>query len=227
MSTLLHPVGPQPPAVYWFRRLLLLAAVLAVVVAVGMLTTGGRADGTPPAQSSATTTGDPTSDAGERAGADGERAAEQSDDEEAPSTRPSAAAATEAGVPSCAETGLAVSVTADSESYAATAVPRLTVSLRNEGTTACTVDVGSPDAVEVVVTSGDDRVWSSDDCQPDAEARVVTLQPSAEEVQSISWQRGRSAEGCPTGLPEVRAGTYQVTARAGDITSEPVAFTLQ
>jgi hypothetical protein len=227
-------VGPQPPSVYWFRRGLLLFVALGLAVAVMMLTGGGgQADDAAAAGSgtskepAAPASGDsdprPTGTA-----PTGPVASETPPPEaSAAPSGPTASSTTAAGVATCDAASLAVTVEADAESYAPRAVPRLAVTIRNEGSKACAVDVGSPDAVELVVTSGKDRIWSSDDCQPDAETRFLTLQPGDEEVQSTSWQRGRSAQGCPTGLPQLTPGTYQVTARAGEVSSRPVPFTLQ
>jgi hypothetical protein len=231
VSSLLHPVGPQPPSVYWFRRGLLLFVALGLVVAVMMLTGGGGQGDDAAAAGSGTSrepaapaSGDP--DPGPTGAAPTGAVASQTPPPKAPSG-PTASSTTAGSVATCDAASLAVTVEADAESYAPRAVPRLAVTIRNEGSKACAVDVGSPDAVELVVTSGKDRIWSSDDCQPDAETRFLTLQPGDEEVQSMSWQRGRSAQGCPTGLPELTPGTYQVTARAGEVSSSPVPFTLQ
>jgi hypothetical protein len=232
VSSLLHPVGPQPPGVYWFRRALLMAAVLGIVSVVLWLTWGGtQAEGAAGAETSAARSAPDeqqpraAATAAPSADAAGDSAAERAGDAEPAATSPSASATPE--VTACAAPGLSVGVATDADSYGADAVPRLSVTIRNGGSTACTVDVGSPDAVEILVTSGDDRIWSSNDCQPAAKPSVVTLAPEAEEVLTVSWQRGRSAEGCPTGLSEPRPGTYQVTARAGKVSSTPETFVLR
>lgn len=201
VSSVLHPVGRHHPAVYWRRRVVLLLAVAAVAGVVWMLVGGGRAD-------EAAATGQPPAPA--------PVAAATSEPTEQPTEQPTA----------CEDAALDVAVATDATGYGPDDVPRLTLTVTNAGEQPCTVDLGSADAVELVVTSGSDRIWSSDDCQQAAEPRVVPLEPGAAEEQVVSWQRLRSAEGCPGELGDARPGTYQVTGRVGAVTSEPVVFTL-
>ena len=49
MSTVIRPVGPLPPRVYWVRRILLIAAVVVVValVAAAVSKIAGAGDASP------------------------------------------------------------------------------------------------------------------------------------------------------------------------------------
>lgn len=209
VSTLMHPVGPEPAGVYWRRRLLLLLAVVALVLLVVALTgRGGRAD---------TVAGDAAGAAPEAAGP--APAAAQEEDVAAGAAPPGEDA------PACAPEQLDVSVAADAASYAPAAAPRFVVTATNTGDADCAADLG-PSAFELVLESGDDRVWSSADCQQETGERLLTLSPGDSEEQSVSWQRVRSADGCPEGLPEPRPGSYEVTAEVGGVRSAPAAFTL-
>jgi len=77
------------------------------------------------------------------------------------------------------------------------------------------------------VFSGNDRVWSSDDCSPGGGSQVVTLKPGAAPVTfSVTWARKRSAPGCPAGARDVPSGTYRVTGRFGDVVSASDTFTM-
>jgi hypothetical protein len=137
------------------------------------------------------------------------------------------AAAEPTGKPAaCDGKGLGVQVSTDARSYAGGAAARFRLTITNTGKTACRLDVGSTAAVELLVTSGKDRVWSSDDCQPEAKPKTVTLQPGDAEEQSATWKLERSAPGCAKGLAEPRKGTYSVVARVGDVRSKPVTFEL-
>lgn len=211
-SPLLHPVGSEPATVYWRRRLVLLLAVAALVVLVVSLTgRGGRAGavagggpvtgGSAPAAGAATATpaADPTASE--------------------PPTDP-------ADAPACEDGQLEVAVSTGAASYGVDAAPRFTLEATNTGDSSCSVDLALGDQVELLLVSGDDRVWSSGDCQDETGERVVTLQPGDADKQSMSWQRVRSDEGCPDDLPEPGAGSYEVTARVGAATSEPATFTL-
>ena len=212
MSHLMRPVGRQAPSVYWRRRLavLILLAVIALVVFLlyRLLTWDGvnpAQTGSPGGTSGATSTATPS---GEVTGSATTTA----------TSGPVAAA--------CDAASLQVTATADAGTYAADAQPKLGLTIRNVGAAVCSLDAGSA-ALELMVVSGSDRIWSSDDCQQDAKSDVTSLEPGKELASSVTWPRQRSAPGCPQDLPEPRPGTYQLTGRVGEITSQPLAFTLQ
>lgn len=194
-----RPVGPLPVATYWRRR----AGVLAVVVVVGFLVSALaglrgagpdrlRATGAPPA------TATPT--AGRTASASG-----------AASAAPAAAA-----VPACPDQVATVNASTDASVYPPGSTARLTLSIANTGSTACRRAVGRS-AVEVVVTSGSDRIWSSDDCAPGGDAGETVLQPGQAVTTTVTWPGTRSAPGCPPDHPAARPGTYRITARVGGL----------
>lgn len=219
----MHPVGDRPPQVYWRRRvvvLVLLVVVLALAIwgasaLVGALrgdassadapaptpATPADADGTDPAAGTAPTT--PAADAG------------------------TGQAQGEAEVPPCGADVTVVAATADAATYALGATAKLGMTITNNGTVPCTLDAGSA-ALELLVVSGEDRIWSSDDCQEAAENRPTTVEPGEAGMlaSSVEWPLTRSAQGCADGLPELKAGTYQLTARAGDLTSAPLVLQL-
>ncbi len=212
----MHPVGDRPPNVYWRRRMV--AAVLAVVVvalvvwgvsaAVGAL----RGDDDP-----TTAPGTPVTSA---------PAADPAETTAAPSTAADASTAQGEGeVPACSADGTAVVATADAASYPLGSTAKLGMTITNTRKAPCTLDAGSA-ALELLVVSGEDRIWSSDDCQEGAESRPSTVDPGEGGMlaSSVEWTLVRSADGCVEGLPALKAGTYQLTARAGEITSEPLVL---
>lgn len=215
----MHPVGDRPPNVYWRRRVV--TAVLAVVVvallgwgigaAVGALRGGEDPTTAPPP----TETSEPPADPAETTPASS-TVAESTDAE--------STAQGEGEVPACGE-GTAVVATADAASYALGGTAKLGMTITNTGTDPCTLDAGSA-ALELLVVSGEDRIWSSDDCQEGAESRPSTVEPGEDGMlaSSVEWTLVRSADGCVEGLPALKAGTYQLTARAGEITSEPLVL---
>jgi hypothetical protein len=207
-DALLHPRGPLPPGVYWRRRGLTL---LAAVVVLFLLARACAPDGSSPsgvAQS-------PRPSASHQPAKKPSKSA-------SPSSSPSASGA----VQPCRTEDLVLSAKADASTYPAGAHPVLTIGIANKGATPCTRDVGQA-AREIKVTSGNDRVWSSDDCSPGGGAVLATLQPGAAPTSfSVTWSRKRSAPGCPANPREAPAGTYKVTGRFGDLTSAPDTFTL-
>ena len=206
-DALLHPRGPLPSGVYWRRRLFTLGAVALLLL---VLSRACGSDGSPrsvaPSDSpspSVTTTPSRT-------------------------PRPSASAsATPTATGACAKADLVVNARADAQVYPAGRRPVLTIGVANTGSAPCTFDVGQANR-EIRVTSGNDRVWSSDDCSPGGGAQVATLRPGAKPVEfSVTWSRQRSAPGCAGDRRAAPVGTYRVTGRFGDLVSEPDSFSLR
>ena len=204
MSTVLHPVGPQPERVYWVRRLAVLAAFVVVVVllaAVWAIVSGGRGD--------AAGTDAPASDA---AAAPEEGAGEESD-----------GAAT--GPVACTAADVALVLSSNARAYPAPGQPVLSVAVTNTGTASCTLDAADA-AREIVIASGSDRIWSSADCPAEAASTPLLLDPGARWAVDVTWPRTRSAEGCAEGLAEPRPGTYTATVSWLGATSASVVFDL-
>jgi hypothetical protein len=203
MNTVLHPVGPNPPRVYWVRRLVVVIAlvvvlggVTAAVWAVAFRGSGAAADGG---------TGEPAVSSG-------------SD----PAAQDGAANPAE-----CAPENLTLTLAADAAQYPEGADPVLQGSVTNTGTAPCIVDAGDA-AREVVISSGSDRIWSTKDCaSADTASRQLLLVAGARDAFEIPWGRVRSAEGCPLDLPAPRAGTYQAVVSLLGSSAAPVAFVLQ
>ncbi|HVF05107.1 MAG TPA: hypothetical protein VNA20_09720 [Frankiaceae bacterium] len=209
-DALLHPRGPLPPGVYWRRRV---GTLLGVVVVLFGASRACGSDGEPRAgvsptpSASATTTPRPTKPAVSRTAS--------------PTASPVAAAG------QCRAADLVVNARAGAQLYPAGQRPVLTIGIANKGARPCTFDVGQANR-GITVTSGNDRVWSSDDCSPGGGAQVVALQPGAEPTEfSVTWARRRSRPGCPAGQPEAAPGTYRVVGRFGELVSQPDSFSLR
>lgn len=213
----LRPVGPQSPGVYWFRRLLLLLVVLVVGwlgwqwlgpdddggAGAGPSTTPTPTLSTTPSTTPATTSGTPTTSPTRT---------------KSPTSSPA--------LPTCANKDITVAVSTDAESYAAGVEPRFTLRVTNESDAACQRDLG-PAALELRVSSGGARIWSSDDCSNNTGSEPTALQPGTPFTETVSWARQTSQPGCPSGEPTADPGTYQVIARNLGLISEPAVFTLE
>jgi len=205
-EALLHPRGPLPPAVYWRRRLVTFGVVVLVLFLVAR-SCGG--DGASP-----------------RAGVSPSPSRSASPTTPAPSRSAGASPTASAAIGPCKPADLLLSAKADAQTYPAGRRPVLTIGVQNKGRVACTRDVGQA-AREIIVKSGNDRVWSSDDCSPGGGPTVATLQPGAAPTSfTVTWSRTRSAPGCPAGRRDAPAGTYKVFGRFGDLTSEGDTFSL-
>jgi hypothetical protein len=79
-------------------------------------------------------------------------------------------------------------------------------------------------SVELVVSSGRDRIWSSDDCAPGGEPGPVVLRPQELREITLTWAARRSRPGCPDGAEAAQPGTYRVIGRVGTLTSDAASF---
>jgi hypothetical protein len=119
----------------------------------------------------------------------------------------------------CAADALEVSLRTDSRIYAKGEKPKLFIAVKNVGDLPCRMDLGSG-ALSFTIMSGNDRIWSSDDCQGKGAKDLRVLKPGqALEARSI-WNGSRSAPGCPKGMADAKPGTYVVQGRAGSVTPE-------
>ncbi|MCW2601029.1 MAG: hypothetical protein JWM02_2858 [Frankiales bacterium] len=198
----LHPVGPLPVSTYWRRRAVLLVGVLVLLLVVRSCAAGGtprRAAVTSTARATASPTASPLP------------------------TRTTAPPAATAAL--CTDSALTLSSTTDAATYGLGATPRITLTIKNSSATACRRDLGSG-AVELLVFSGADRIWSSADCSPSTASSRVTLPPGGTQAVIRIWPGTRSAPGCGGTKAAALAGTYKVVARVGTLRQDGVFFRL-
>ena len=192
---------PVSPAVYRRRRLVFFGAVILAVVAVALgiwlavaQPWGARQTPSPTSSATAGPTGSaapspstsPTTDAS--AETDEGAGADESTDENA-----DGAQGTKPAVAPCRGADLKIEALTDSDSYPAGALPALSISLTNEGSAPCTLDVGSA-TQRFTVTSGTDVWWRSTDCQESPSNMVVTLDAgqNVTSAEPVTWDRTRS-----------------------------------
>lgn len=193
----LHPVGPLPATTYWLRR-----AVLLVPVVLVLLLARSCLGGDSP-QPSATPTVTPSATSTPTAGTP-------------PTTAPVASAV-------CDDTAVRLETTTDQSTYPVGGKPKITLTVRNTSAVACTRDLGSG-AVELLVYSGDERIWSSDDCGTGRGSSVVTLAPGAQKFVDLTWAGKRSKPQCAGTKEQAKPGTYRVVGRAGTLRTEGAIF---
>jgi hypothetical protein len=166
MSTFRNPVGPQSSSTYWRRRLVVGLGLVAVIVVIFLIAfRPGGATPTAGESNAPTDAATPAADATDAAVVpDGE----------------------------CTPAVVKVEPITDAGDYSAEQQPLLSLSITNIGTTACTFNAGS-DVQEYVITSGEEQIWSSKDCQTDAVAAATQLQPGvAVTTTPFAWDRTRS-----------------------------------
>jgi hypothetical protein len=119
-------------------------------------------------------------------------------------------------VTTCRRSAIAVTLRSDKGAYTAKKAAQLFIAVKNVGDVGCLVDLGSQ-ALSLVVKSGKDRIWSSDDCQGKGTSDVRLLKPGqALEARSV-WSTVRSEKGCPKGMAKARPGTYVLEGSAGGV----------
>lgn len=212
MSSVLRPVGDKPPNIYWRRRVVV---IVVLVVFLALLIWGIRAVlGVMAGDEQAAVTPSPSPSASTLATASGTQS---------PSGSGTQSASGSAG--ECGDDALKVSATSSSREVAAGAAIKVGMLIENVSDSACSFDAGSAN-LSLKVTSGNDQIWSSDDCQGAGENAPTVVQPGGQLTSEVAWNGVRSAEGCPTGLAKLKAGTYQLRASVGDITSGALTITL-
>lgn len=200
MSSFRNPVGPQSASVYWRRRLVVGLGLLAVIVVILLIVWPRGGDTTPPATTNS-----------------------ESPSEEAPdgaTPDPAATGAPAAGDGTCDPAMVTVDPALDASEYEAGVNPVLTFTLRSTMTEPCLFAAGS-DVQEFIITSGDETIWSSKDCQVDAVEASVMLEPGVpKQGSTITWDRTRSSvDTCGTEREQVIAGgaSYHLDVVVGGV----------
>lgn len=186
MSTFKHPVGAQPEKVYWRRRLIVGLGLLAVILVIVLIVV--KPGSSTPAGST-TPTSTPTAESSTAA---------------TPAPTTSAAPVAEG---ECDPANVQVTAVTDATTYGTDTNPKLSLSIVNGGSAACEFSAGS-DVQEYQISSGEELIWSSKDCQEAPVAAVVTLEPAKPMTAApIDWNRTRSdPDACEGDREKVTAG---------------------
>ena len=123
----------------------------------------------------------------------------------------------------CDPTKVTVEAVTDATSYDAGVNPALSFTLKSIMTDPCLLAVGT-DVQEYKITSGDELIWTSKDCQTDNVAATVVLQPGVPKSgSSLTWDRTRSSKDtCDSAREPVIAegASYHLTVVVGELTSK-------
>ena len=145
---------------------------------------------------------------------------------QSPSAQDTTPAAAKAAA--CTDAAVAVTASVDKESFAAGEDPTLTLKVTNTGATPCSLNVGTSQ-MEFKITSGDDAIFSSKDCQSSSTDLVKTIAAGKSETANFIWTRNRTAPGCAKvdSTPGGGGATYVYTALLGKKAAKQVLFQLQ
>lgn len=203
MSSVINPVGPEEPGVYWRRRLLVGLAALVVLIILFMILRSCSSDPAPTAAPSPSSTPTATASASSSA---------------SPSSTASGAA--------CSDSDIEVTVKPDKgTSFPAGTPITFTMSIKNISNKACARNVGTKPNT-VLVQSGGNEVWSSDDCAPAGTDQVQTIQPGDVYQLNANWNQQQSKPGCPSGQPTASPGSYEVIGKNDQVKSSPATFSI-
>ncbi len=215
----------MPEQVYWRRRAVAIGVAVVVLIVVIVLFAsqcGGTdpvvddtARSTTPAAPSSTTAKSTTK----------APAATTADSSEAEKAEQDEAAAIEQG--QCPDSAIGITVSSEKPNYEVGQQPRFFTTITNIGNVPCARDLGDAVTPNTVTTlDGQTRVWSSTDCFPGGESRIVTLEPGKQERTQIDWSGTTSDEGCVSPREPVGPGAYAVTAYNGGKASAPETFNI-
>lgn len=201
MSSVINPVGPEEPTVYWRRRILIVLAVVVVLfVAWLIIRPGGDAE--PVAA--------PTQDPSATAQVTGD-----------PSASPS-----NVDAPACVESDLGIEVKLDSSTYKQGSDVKMQMFIKNNGSSDCSRNLGSK-ANKFDITSGPAAVWSSANCVAETKDDFKLIPAGRTYVVESTWNQTLNAGGsCSTPFQKAQPGGYNVEAVNLDLTSPEVAFVI-
>lgn len=193
MGSLLRPVGSQPAWVYWARRGALVLAVVAVVAALVFVfrpQPDAPVAAVPPSPPVTTEVTTPPATPSETA---------------SPSPSP-----TPTGPLACDATNTELGL-AGYQKVKQNGKQPFKLSLTNTGTQTCNLDFKAS-VFSLVVTSGSDRIWSTDDCTKWVPAQKGKLAAGKAFEFTITWPVARSSAKCKLSKATLGAGTYVASA---------------
>lgn len=200
MSSVINPVGPEEPGVYWRRRLLVgVAALIALTVVLFVLKSCGG--GTDPV-------GNPT---------------EQPSQSVQPSESPSGDAT--GNVAACNDSDIGVAIKMEKTAFAQGDDIVFQMHITNNSANECSRNLG-PKVNTVSVTSGPAAVWSSDNCLEPGDDDFKNIPAGKTYVVESTWKQDITAASCATPFQKAQPGGYDVVGKNVDVTSDKVAFTI-
>jgi hypothetical protein len=230
-----HPVGSQPPSVYWRRRFVLLASLVALLVLIALTVrvvfsddpsqpaaagTGGSATQLAP-RSSAATSPSPSKSPSPKPTHSHSPSASAS---KSPS-RPSASTSTSVAPKPCPTSSLTLAAVTNHPTYTVGDEPELSIQVTNKGSLPCVVNLADSQIV-MRVYNGESRVWGSHDCKIEPGVDDRTLMAGTSVRVSIVWSGLSSQPKCAGTRERVGAGTYTLYASLAGHEGNAAQFTI-
>ncbi|MDS1271935.1 hypothetical protein RIF23_16705 [Lipingzhangella sp. LS1_29] len=230
-----HP-GPVSPETYWKRRVFVLAGLFAIVALIAWASSALSSSGTDDEQQASadpeagaetdepeeppdpgpTGNPEPDTDSDGDADDDNDEDSEDSEDEDADSGEESGqdGDSGSTGIPEpesaedpCRPQDIVVTMDLAEDTFTGGADVEVELTVVNTGEQTCTVDMG-PEEMELRVTSGDDRIFSTADCADGDDAQPTELQRGVPHTTTVTWDRTRSWSDCRDSDRTAGNGTY-------------------
>jgi hypothetical protein len=216
-----HPVGSQPPSVYWRRRLMLLGSIALVIVLIAITAKAMSSDSKPAAASGTKTT---TPNTHIETSVASSTSASTTTGNSPTSSLPSGPAASPTPAP-CTPADLSVAAIVGQPTYKVGDQPLLELQVTNVGPKPCVQDLADK-AVELRVYNGESRVWGSHDCQiqPGTNNKTLTVRHPVQ--VAVTWSGLTSQPKCAGTRQRVGAGTYTLYAVLSGKTGKAKQFTI-
>jgi hypothetical protein len=221
-----HPVGPQPPSVYWRRRLVLLASIMLLIILLVLTVKIAASDGgttrptagagAGPATTPALTSPQP---------AHTHHRASVTPTVTTPPTSPITTASSAQAPQPCDPSALDVSAVVGQPTYHVGDQPLLELQVVNPGPQPCVQDLADRQ-IELRVYNGESRVWGSHDCQIQPGTNPRTLAVDRPVRVAITWSGLTSQPDCAGTRQRVGAGTYTLYAVLSGHTGKATTFTI-
>ncbi len=164
----------------------------------------------------------PSDQAGGRPGAGATTAPSSTGPGASPSATPSTPLVQPTG--SCASSDVVAVPSVAGPAYGAKPVV-LTLTLTTRTSPACTWEVSASSLV-LKITSGPDRIWSTQDCTAAVHKQVVVVRKDAPTTVSVVWNGQRSDADCSRATPWAEPGYYHAVAAAFGSDPSDVQFRL-
>jgi hypothetical protein len=237
-----HPVGNEPPSVYWRRRLLLFASAALVILLIVLTaramssSAAGKPQGAgshPPAPTTPASVRETTSSAAASSKSPASRAASHSRHERATESKhstsvsnsASSAASSSVAPARCQPKDLDIRAVVARSFYKVGQRPEVELQVTNTGAQPCVQDLADKQIV-LKIYNGESRVWGSHDCQiePGTDDRVLAVDSPVR--VSITWSGLTSRPNCAGTRQRVGAGTYTLYAALSGHTGKAAQFSI-
>lgn len=123
----------------------------------------------------------------------------------------------------CSPKDLAVAASVPSPIGGSNVAIQLTLTTKSAG--ACTFTV-SPTSIAVRITSGNDRIWTTQQCPAALPATTLVVRADTPAQTQVTWSGRRSDDGCTTKTAWAMPGYYHVAAAAFGSDASDVQFQL-